>query len=355
MNHLSLKTRLALELERQLRHDRARQHPLRQLFWECTLRCNLHCLHCGSDCKFDAQKPDMPAEDFLHTIDRITPHVDPSKVMIVVTGGEPLVRQDLAYVGKELWRRGYPWGMVSNGMLLNRERLDELVESGLRSVTVSLDGFEEEHNWMRGNGESFRRALNAVHLLAERQDFLWDIVTCVNGRNYPHLKDFRQMLWEEGVREWRLFTVFPVGRAAEHPELQIEDSQFVGLLDFIEETRREGRIHAQFACEGFLGKYEGRVRDYLFGCQAGLSVASILVDGSISACPSIRYDYRQGSIYEDDFMDVWEHRFEVFRHRDWARHGICSDCKMFRYCEGNGMHLRDDNGQLLVCHYRKLR
>ena len=49
--HLKLKQRVALEMERVIRRDIINRHPLRQLFWECTLRCNVHCRHCGSDCR----------------------------------------------------------------------------------------------------------------------------------------------------------------------------------------------------------------------------------------------------------------------------------------------------------------
>ena len=54
-------------------------------------------------------------------------------------------------------------------------------------------------------------------------------------------------------------------------------------------------------------------------------------------------------------MDVWNNRFEDYRDRRWAKQGICADCKMFRYCEGNGMHLRDVDGNLMVCHYQKIQ
>jgi len=354
MNSLPLKTRLALEIERCMRHNRAKIHPLKQLFWECTLRCNLHCLHCGSDCKVSSVHPDMPAQDFLCVIDSITPHVDPHHLMIILTGGEPLVRADLEEVGHELYCREYPWGMVTNGMLLTEERFQRLKEAGLRSVTISLDGFEVEHNWMRGNRHSFQRALEAIRLLASDKEVEWDVVTCVNRRSYPRLREFRNMIYDAGVRDWRLFTIFPVGRAAQHPELQLPDEDFRGLMDFIVETRAQGLIHTEYACEGFLGEYEGRVRDHLYTCQAGISVASILIDGSISSCMSIRFDHKQGNIYQDDFMKVWENRFEKYRNRDWARRGACKDCKMFRYCEGDGMHLHDDNGDLLFCHLNRL-
>ena len=86
-------------------------------------------------------------------------------------------------------------------------------------------------------------------------------------------------------------------------------------MEFIRQTRQEGKIMASYGCEGFLGSYEAEVRDGFYTCNAGISVASVLADGSISACPSIRSNYSQGSIYKDDFMEVWENRFQPFRDR----------------------------------------
>ena len=355
MVSLSLKQRVGLELERRLRQNMKQLHPLRQLFWECTLRCNLQCRHCGSDCKMEGLMPDMPAEDFLRVIDEeVTPHVNPHEVMVILSGGEPLMRNDLEEVGRALYRREYPWGMVTNGMLFTEERFRQLYAAGLRSVAVSLDGNEEDHNWMRGHESSFKNALCAIRLLAGQNRVVWDVVTCVNNRNVQYLPQLKDMLYEAGVRQWRLFTIFPAGRAKLHPDLQLPDGKLREVLDFIIACRQEGKIHASFACEGFLGAYEGKVRDHLYQCAAGISVASVLIDGSISACTSIRGKYYQGNIYKDRFWDVWENGFQNYRNRDWMRKGDCADCKMFRYCEGGGMHLRDEEGGLMLCHLKKL-
>jgi MoaA/NifB/PqqE/SkfB family radical SAM enzyme len=163
---LSLKQRIGLELQRSLRHTNEQLHPLRTLFWECTLRCNMSCRHCGSDCKVAPAVKDMPAEDFLRVIDTITPHVDPHKTFVIFTGGEALLRDDLEEVGLELYRREYPWGLVTNGFLLDEKRLDSLMASGMHSITVSLDGFEEQHNWIRRHPQSFEKATQAIKLLA---------------------------------------------------------------------------------------------------------------------------------------------------------------------------------------------
>ena len=352
---MNFRQRVGLELQRQLRKSNEQLHSLRSLFWECTLRCNMHCRHCGSDCRVQPEVKDMPAADFLRAIDSLTPHINPNETFIIVTGGEALLRDDLEEVGLELYRRGYPWGVVTNGYLLDKARLQSLMESGLHSVTVSLDGPEEQHNWLRQHEGSFVRATEAISLLAAQHEVLWDVVTCVNPRNIDRLAEFRDLLVGLGVASWRLFSIFPMGRAAGDPDLQLTDKQLRQLMDFIEAERRSDRtIDVSYACEGFLGDYEQRVRDHFFYCRSGVEVASIRCDGAISGCTSVRSHMDQGSIYTDDLWDVWQNRFQVMRDRSWARKGHCVDCKMWRYCEGSGLHLYDDNGNLLTCHYHRL-
>ena len=126
------------------------------------------------------------------------------------------------------------------------------------------------------------------------------------------------------------------------------------MMKFIEKTRKEGKIEASYSCEGFIGGYEMEVRRSPFECHAGIGIASIRVNGDISGCTSVRGNFTQGNIYRDNFWDVWQNRFEKFRNRNWAKKGKCADCKMWQFCEGNGMHLYDDDENLLVCHYQRL-
>ena len=353
---MNLRKRILFELERLRRKNLQQLHPLQQLFWESTLRCNVHCLHCGSDCSSSEVTPDMPAEDFLRVIDQsVTPHVDPHKVLIIISGGEPLMRTDLAEVGKALKQRGYPWGMVTNGLAMTEKRFKELMASGLRSMAISFDGMKDNHNWMRQHPLAFDGATRAIKLAVATPSLTWDVVTCVNQRTINQLDEMREYLWSIGVRNWRLITIDPMGRAAENPELLLSPEQHRYLLDYIRDRRKEG-LHISYSCEGFMPDYEGEIRDYLFHCMAGISVASILIDGSISACTSIRGKYYQGNIYKDDFWDVWENRFESYRNREWMRkQEPCNNCKLFRYCEGGGMHLRREDGSLMLCHHNKLQ
>ena len=264
MTRLDLRHRIGLDINDVLQRDVRRTHPLEQLFWECTLRCNLACRHCGSDCRTEALAPDMPREDFLRV---------PHSVFVIVTGGEPLMRADLEECGRGIYEKGFAWGMVTNGFALTPERFQRLLDSGMRSATVSLDGLQDNHDWMRGRAHSFEHASAAIRMLADRKDFVFDVVTCVNQRNYDELPRIKEALIGWGVTDWRIFTVFPMGRAATDPLMQLPNDKFRGVLDFIKATRREGRIHASYGCEGFLGNYEGDVRDHFYSCEAGITAA----------------------------------------------------------------------------------
>lgn len=356
---LGLRKRLALGIFADLYADEVAEHRLNTLFWEMTLRCNLQCRHCGSDCRADSAVADMPLADFLKVLDEeVTPNIDPREVLIIFSGGEVLVREDLEEAGREVTRRGYRWGMVTNGMLLTPKKLGSLCEAGLSSISLSLDGFADTHNHIRRHPLAFDRAVAAVDALVARQKvapLAYDVITCVTQPMVGRLGEFADFLVGRGVESWRIFSIFPAGRAAANEGLALADEEFRTVLDFIRRTRKEGRIAVSYACEGFLGGYEREVRDHFYQCVAGVSVASIRVDGAISGCTSIRANYHQGNIYEDRFWDVWQNRFEPFRNREWARRDECAGCGMFRYCMGGGMHLRDDEGRLMYCHYKKVK
>ena len=333
---------------------RTQRRLLQEVFWECTLRCNLNCLHCGSDCRKEEMPQDMPFSDFARVLDQIALENEPSKIMIITTGGEPLVRKDIVECGREITRRGFIWGMVSNGMLLDTLKLQQLINAGLKTIAISLDGFEAEHNWMRGNGNSFCRAVNAIKALTN-SDITWDVITCVNARNFSSLSKFKDFLLGIGVTHWRLFTVFPMGRAANNMDLQLTSEQFRLLMEFIKEERGKDDIRVSYSCEDYLGDYELNVRDYPFFCGAGINTASVRYDGAISGCLSIRSKFDQGNIYNDNFMDVWNHRFGVFINRKWMKQGTCSNCTIWNLCRGGAMHLRKEDGEKLACSYHKLQ
>ena len=347
-------TRQLIELENMRRQRRwlEKNHPLRQLFWECTLRCNLSCRHCGSDCRKISTVPDMPLADFLPVLDDVATMTSPNRVLVNTVGGEPLVRPDIVECGRAITSRGFHWGFVTNGVLLDKAMLHEVLKAGLNTVAISLDGLQTEHNWLRGN--SFDGAMNAIGLLARTSGLLWDVITCVNQRNFDTLPQLKQHLIAAGVKKWRIFTIFPQGRAKLNSELFLNPEQYKALMEFIVATRKAGDINLSYSCEGYLGDFEGEVRGHFYRCDAGLMTASVLANGDISGCMSIRSHYVQGNIYHERFTDVWKTRFTQMRDRRWMRHDECAKCKAWDWCVGGPFHLRGDEGEMLHCNYRTL-
>jgi len=338
-------------IHRQFRKNEIAIHELSYLFWECTLRCNLNCLHCGSDCKRISAIADMPFDDFLKAILPLKNIYKPGTTMVVVTGGEPLLRSDLPECGFKLRENGFRWGIVTNGFAYHKDNHLKLLNAGMGAVTLSLDGLEDTHNRLRGNPDSFSHALCALDLIASSPQLNYDVVTCVHPTNIHQLESLKNLLISHKTKAWRLFTIAPIGRAANNPLLQLSNSQLRKMMDFIVKTRTEGKIDVKFSCEAYTGEYETQVRDSFFFCRAGINICSILIDGSVSACPNINSSFIQGSIYKDALMNIWENRFDEMRNRAWTRKGLCENCRDYKNCNGGALHLWDEkrNG-ILQCH-----
>jgi radical SAM enzyme (rSAM/lipoprotein system) len=291
----------------------------------------------------------MPLADFLSAVDTIATPAE--NFIVVLTGGEPLLREDIEICGHEIRKRGMRWSLVTNGQLYDKERHISFLNAGLGALTISLDGLEDSHNWLRNSKNSFKKVDNAIGLAASSSRLNFDVVTCVNKRNISELPQIRDYLFQKGVKAWRLFTIIPIGRAKDNPDLFLTSNQFKKLMDFISDSRKESKIAVQFSCEGYVGEYETKVRDGFFFCRAGINIGSILIDGSISACPNINRSFAQGNIYQDNFYEVWQNKFGLFRDRTWTKTGQCADCAEYKVCQGNGLHnWHGDLKNPLVCH-----
>jgi radical SAM enzyme (rSAM/lipoprotein system) len=297
----------------------------------------------------------MPFDDFLRAILPLKNAYAPDSITVVITGGEPLLRSDLPQCGKTLREHGFRWGIVTNGYAYTPDVHARLLAAGLGAVTLSLDGFEEAHAWLRSSQRSFGNALKALELITSARRLFYDVVTCVNRKNIHDLPAFKEFLISKNVKAWRLFTIAPIGRAKGNDDLQLTPQELKQLMDFIAHARSDRRINVTFSCEAYAGRYERKVRDACFFCRAGVNIASVLADGSISACPNINRHFVQGNIYRDDLLEVWHSRFEVMRNRSWTRTGICLNCKDYKNCNGGAMHLWDEKqNSILTCINRKI-
>ncbi len=320
-----------------------RVHDLRVLFFELTQSCNLSCRHCGSDCMRDDAGPRLPAEAVLFVLRDVRERHPAHKITVVLTGGEPLCYPSLFALGRDISALGFPWGMVTNGFAWTEDTTAAARSAGLDTITVSLDGPEAEHDWLRGRAGSYERALGAIRMLT--RDRFWqamDVVTCVHPRNLSTLDAVHRLLAANEVPAWRLFTISPIGRAASHPELCLDREGMRALLEAIARYRRTGAMRVDYSESGYLGReLDGCVRDAAHFCRAGISIGGVMANGDILACPNIDRRFRQGNIAEDLFTEAWETRFREFRDRAWMRNGDCAACPEWNWCVGGSFHLRD--------------
>jgi len=297
----------------------------------------------------------MPVDHFMAVLDNISNTENPQDIMVMLTGGEPLLRPDLVECARRIYERKFPWGIQTNATLLTESLLGQLTTIGLKRLVVGIDGLPYEHRWLRGDEECYQQTVDAVRMACQVSGLEVEVTTCVNQYNFDYLHDIRQMLAELGVKHWRLYIAYPQRSIATLDDLSLDSYQIRQLMVFIQQQREKTDMDVYYTCEGFLGKYEKVVRDDFYRCHSGVSIGSVMINGDITGCPNVKHKFAQGNIYEgDEFMDIWNTCFDVFRQRKWMHTGICTHCKAFRYCQGGPMHLRDNTGDLILCNYDRI-
>lgn len=329
-------------------------HPrLRCLFIELTDQCNLMCRHCGSECD-PAKSHYIDADLITKAIRGIAANMDGENFMICLTGGEPLLHPDFETIVSVINQCGIPWGMTTNGILIDRNRAERLKELNMGSISISLDGLKEEHEWLRNVPGCFDRAIEGIENL-HSTGMAVQITTVVHKKNFGRLSDMYDFVKELGVRSWRVVNIDPIGRAANNSDLFLSVDEIIGLNMFIRDRRYKAgeEMDVCYGCAHYLSyDLEHETRGFYFQCGAGTTVASILWNGDIYGCLDIerRPELVQGNIAKDRFWDVWYKRFQPYRYDRSERCSSCMNCSERRYCGGDSMHTWDfDNNRPRIC------
>ena len=326
---------------------------LRHLFLELTLRCNAHCFHCGSSCTAFPAESELTLPEYRRILDEVKEDFDLSRIMLCVTGGEPLLRPDFFEIMAYAKSLGFRWGMTSNGTLITKEVAHRLAACGMTTVSISIDGLRDTHDHLRSMPGGYDRAMAGIQNLIDEKAFkAVQVTTVVNHKNIDELPALFDVMDGIDIDSWRVIHLEPIGRALEHPELMctIEDTRRV--FEFIRDKRREG-YPVQYGCSHYLGLgYEAEVRDWYWLCNAGVHTASITANGEIRACLDIerRPELKQGDIRTDRFSEVWKNRFEAFRHDLSDENADCLSCSHRAFCRGGAHHSWDyENRRPMVC------
>ncbi|MBR4162547.1 MAG: radical SAM protein [Solobacterium sp.] len=329
-----------------------KEPQLRHLFLELTLRCNEHCFHCGSSCG-DVFSKELSVEEYRRILEEVREDFDISKILLCITGGEPLLRKDFFEIMSCAKELGYRWGMTSNAILIDKTVAHKLAECGMRTISVSIDGLEETHDRLRGLQGAYRRAMEGIQNLIDENAFsAIQVTTVINHQNIHELDALFSIMDQIDIDSWRVIHLEPIGRALDRPEMMLTKEDYIRLFSFIRDKRREG-YPVEFGCSHYLGlEYEAEVRDWYWLCNAGVHTASIMANGDIGACLDIerRPETIQGNIFEDRFSDVWKNRFQIFRQNFSSANENCRNCKHEKFCRGDAKHSWNyDLHQPMVC------
>ena len=171
---LGLRKRIGLRLFSDLYAEKIAEHKLRTLFWECTLRCNLACRHCGSDCRVDPGVPDMPLADFLKVLDEeVTPHNRPEDVLLIFSGGEVLVRSDLEEAGHLMQLHSHRGGLQGDRDVRGAHIVHPVPVIDIRPREILVSAGNQQHRSIGrpgsiASGEALREPGMSFRIFASR-------------------------------------------------------------------------------------------------------------------------------------------------------------------------------------------
>jgi radical SAM protein with 4Fe4S-binding SPASM domain len=290
--------------------------------WMATLRCPLSCPHCLSA---GSAMPDMPLGKVCALIDEVAElGVDE----FLITGGEPLAREDLPAVIEHLGRRGVSYSLntaVSPSPRLRRA----LRRWSPVFVAVSVDGPASCHDHFRGRSGALAAALEAITFFSG----LCPVAagTTVTTANVGTLEETFHLVTHSGVSAWGLHLPVAEGRARKRPDLFLSKTQLRRLLAFT--ARKRNHFPVAMADElGYCGDFEPLVRDQPLRCGAGRSQCVVLPDGEVVPCTTLDRRQSAGNLHERSLLDIWTHGFAKLR--AWEPAGKCKACAYARACQG---------------------
>ncbi len=294
--------------------------------WMATLRCGLSCAHCLAVSE-ESGFSEMPLEKVKNLIDQIA---QMGVEEFLITGGEPLVREDLGEIIEYLGHKSINWTLNTAAM----------PEEGLRRVlarhrpgfvAVSLDGPRPVHDAFRGKAGAWDKAMEAIRFFRSLAGVRVCAGTTVTSRNYDVLDETFHIVTGSGADRWGIHLLVPEGRAADRPDLFLSRTQLKRLIKFVARKRRYFPV--EMADEiGYLGYLEPLVRDMPLTCGAGRSQCVVLPDGEVVPCTTLDRSCSAGNIHERPLREIWEAGFRDLR--AWRPSGKCGRCDYAVGCRG---------------------
>ncbi len=309
--------------------------------WEFTLACDQACVHCGPRAA-DARDDELSTDEALALVEQLH---DLGVGEVTLIGGEAYLRNDFLLVIRRIRELGMIASMTTGGYGLTRRRAEAMVEAGISTASVSIDGLEAHHDRLRDRPGSWRRAFEALaHLRAAGSQIAANSqINAINLGDHPELLEF---IAAAGCHSWQLQFTIPHGNGAEHPDLVLQPYQLLEVyrdLERIIPRARELGVRLWPANNlGYFGPLESQLRrdvarpPHFKGCSAGTGSIGIESNGEIKACPTLGGPTNlAGNVRDWSLAELWARAPEItyFRRRGldelW---GFCRSCYYAATC-----------------------
>ncbi len=318
--------------------------------WNLTKRCNLACAHCyiaaGS---WHAAAGELSTSECHRILDEIL-ELNPNP-MLILSGGEPLLRDDIEEIAEHGTAAGATVVVGTNGTRLDHDRIDSLMKAGVSGIAISVDSLRPEyHDRFRHGTGALKDTLAAVDRLRERElDFV--VQTSLTRGNRDELSELVSWAAHKGAVSFNLYFLVPTGRAEQMTGLSPRENDEV-LEELVSlETEYRGRMMIRSKCQPQImrhlaaGDPDSPVLNYGTRCPCGVHYCRITPEGKLTPCPYT--PVVAGDLRESTFREIWEGSpvLNALRHGELG--GKCGRCEFREICGGCRARAEAETGDLL--------
>jgi radical SAM protein with 4Fe4S-binding SPASM domain len=300
--------------------------------WNLTRKCNLKCPHCYINATTQELKNELTTEESKNLIDQIC---EVSKPLLILSGGEPLLRPDVYELVRYGASKGLKMGLGSNGSLIDAAAAKRLKDAGIETVSISLDShIPEQHDEFRGVSGSWEKAVGAIKALQEN-GVLVQVNTTLTQQNYDQIDDIMSLAENIGVENFHLFFLVPTGRGVKIAD--ISPAKYENMIKTTFARVAKHRLNVRPSCAPQfmrIAKEMGLdMSRWIRGCLAGLYYCRVYPNGDVTPCPYL--PIKLGNVREKSFKEIWFNSkiFKTLRDFDSLK-GKCGDCEYRALCGG---------------------
>lgn len=309
---------------------------LRMVAWEITRSCNLSCAHCRASSQKGPYPGELSTEECFKVIDEIAFFASP---VIILTGGEPLLRKDIFEIAEYGKKKGLRMVMAPNGTLLTTENVAKIIKSGIKRISVSLDGADAvAHDNLRQVTGAFGDAVAGIKE-AKKAGLEFQINSTITKRNAAQISALMDLAVKLGARAHHIFLLVPTGRAKEMQDDELSAQEYEDTLKFLAQRIKKTTLEIKVTCaphfNRLLLQQDPQLGSSLRGrgCMGGISFCFISHLGDLQPCGYL--EIKCGNVRDLGFKKAW-FESEVFNNlRDFSKYkGKCGVCEFRNVCAG---------------------